>query len=46
MDMSFGPPTSIRFSEEKASRLLRSAGFTIIDVTDAGFYHYVVTAKI
>ena len=45
IDMPFGPPVSIRFSEEKATGLLRSAGFTVIDVRDAGPYHYVVTAK-
>ena len=45
IDMPFGPPVSIRFSEEKAAGLMRSAGFTVADVRDAGPYHYVVTAK-
>lgn len=45
MDMPFGPPFTIRFSEEKASSLIESAGFTITDVRDAGRYHYVITAK-
>ena len=45
IDMSFGPPVAIRFSEEKASGLLRSAGFTIADVRNIGPYHYIVTAK-
>jgi ubiquinone/menaquinone biosynthesis C-methylase UbiE len=45
MDMSFGPPETIRFSEEKASILIESAGFTVTDVRDAGHYHYVITAK-
>jgi ubiquinone/menaquinone biosynthesis C-methylase UbiE len=44
-DMPFGPPLSIRFSEEKASILIEAAGFTVIDVRDAGRYHYVITAK-
>ncbi len=45
MDMPFGPPFTIRFSEEKASSLIESAGFTVTDVRDAGRYHYVITAK-
>ena len=45
IDMPFGPPVSIRFSEEKATGLMRSAGFTVADVRDAGPYHYVITAK-
>ncbi len=45
MDMPFGPPVEIRFSEEKASYLLRSTGFTIADVRNIGPYHYMVTAK-
>ncbi len=44
-DMPFGPPVAIRFSEEKASYLLRSTGFTIADVRNIGPYHYMVTAK-
>ena len=45
IDMPFGPPVAIRFSEEKASSLIHSAGFTVIDIRDVGPYHYVVTAK-
>jgi len=45
MNMSFGPPVAIRFNEEKAAGLLRSAGFTVTDVRDVGPYHYVVAAK-
>jgi len=45
IDMPFGPPAAIRFSEEKASGLIRSAGFIVTDVKDAGPYHYVLTAK-
>jgi ubiquinone/menaquinone biosynthesis C-methylase UbiE len=44
-EMSFGPPVAIRFSKEKAADLIRSAGFTVTNIEDAGSYHYVVTAK-
>jgi ubiquinone/menaquinone biosynthesis C-methylase UbiE len=43
--MSFGPPVGIRFSEEHAVKLLQMAGFTVVDVKDAGPYHYVVTGR-
>jgi len=43
--MPFGPPEPIRFSEEKASSLLKEAGFTVAGVKEAGPYHYLVTAK-
>lgn len=43
--MPFGPPVQIRFSEEKASELLKEAGFRVVNVKDAGPHHYVVTAK-
>jgi SAM-dependent methyltransferase len=46
IDMPFGPPVSIRFSEEQASGLMRSTGFTVTDISDAGPYHYVLTAKL
>ena len=45
IEMPFGPPVSIRFSEEQAAGLMRSAGFTISEVKDAGPYHYFITAK-
>ena len=45
MDMPFGPPVAIRFSEEKASSLIRAASFKLESVKDAGPYHYVLTAK-
>jgi ubiquinone/menaquinone biosynthesis C-methylase UbiE len=45
MEMPFGPPFRIRFSEQDAMDLLKGAGFTIAEVKDAGPYHYVVTAK-
>ena len=45
MDMPFGPPVSIRFSEDYTTGLLQSAGFVVTDVRDAGPFHYVLTAK-
>jgi ubiquinone/menaquinone biosynthesis C-methylase UbiE len=45
LQMPFGPPTAIRFSEEYASGLMRSAGLTVTNVGDAGPYHYVIFAK-
>ena len=43
--MPFGPPMQIRFSEEKASELLKTAGFQVMVIKDAGPHHYVVLAK-
>ena len=45
MNMSFGPPVAIRFNEEKASDLMRSAGFTVTDIRDIGPYHYIIVCK-
>ena len=45
VSMPFGPPVSIRFSEEHVVGLMRMAGFTSADVKGAGPYHYVVTAR-
>lgn len=44
MQMTFGPPEQIRYSEEKASDLIKHAGLTIASVSNVGPYHYVVTA--
>jgi ubiquinone/menaquinone biosynthesis C-methylase UbiE len=44
IDTPFGPPKEIRFSEEKASEMFRAAGFKV-EVSEAGPYHYLVTAK-
>ena len=44
-EMPFGPPIGIRFSEEKASDLLRNAGFKVDFVKEAGPCHYVIIAK-
>jgi ubiquinone/menaquinone biosynthesis C-methylase UbiE len=45
IEMPFGPPVSIRFSEEKASSLIHGAGFKVEGIKEAGPYHYVLTAK-
>ena len=45
LDMPFGPPVAIRFSKEHATGLLRLAGLNVVDMRDAGPYHYVITAK-
>jgi ubiquinone/menaquinone biosynthesis C-methylase UbiE len=39
-----GPPLSKRFSLEKAANLIRSAGFTVQAIRDAGPYHYLIIA--
>jgi len=41
----FGPPLHIRFSEEQAADLIKTAGFTVESVKSAGRNFYVVTAK-
>ena len=43
--MQFGPPVGIRFSEQHASEMISSAGFTVTGIKDAGPYHYVINAK-
>ena len=43
--MEIGPPLPIRFSYEKAVRLIKAAGFIIDEVKEAGPYHYLVVAK-
>jgi ubiquinone/menaquinone biosynthesis C-methylase UbiE len=45
MQMPFGPPVHIRFSEQEAEKLIKMAGFTVENVKDAGRYHYIITAK-
>lgn len=44
--MELGPPLSIRFSQEKATRLIEAGGFRIETVREAGPYHYLVTAAL
>ncbi len=41
----FGPPVAIRFSVEHVSGLMQAAGFAVGSVTEAGPYHYIITAK-
>ena len=43
--MAFGPPSRIRFSEQQAAELIKSAGFKVETVKDAGPYHYIIVAK-
>jgi ubiquinone/menaquinone biosynthesis C-methylase UbiE len=43
---AFGPPSHIRFSEEKASGLIEKAGFKVSSVADSGLYHYLITAAL
>ncbi len=45
LQMPFGPPFQIRFSESDALGLMRIAGFTAIKTQEAGLYHYLVIAK-
>lgn len=45
IQMPFGPPVSIRFSEEKATGLMSFAGFKELVARDAGPYHYLLTAR-
>jgi ubiquinone/menaquinone biosynthesis C-methylase UbiE len=44
-DIPFGPPISIKFSEEHASNLIKNAGFTLINIREIGPYHYMIVAK-
>lgn len=44
--MVLGPPSRIRFSKDKALRLISEANFKIEKVSDAGPYHYLITAKL
>jgi ubiquinone/menaquinone biosynthesis C-methylase UbiE len=43
--MTLGPPLQIRFSIEKATRLIREAKFSIETVKEAGSHHYLIIAK-
>jgi len=44
--MDKGPPLEIRFSEQKASELIITAGFRVDNIKEAGPYHYMISAKI
>jgi len=43
--MDIGPPLRIRFSEQEASKLIISAGFTTDLAKEAGPYHYIIVAR-
>jgi ubiquinone/menaquinone biosynthesis C-methylase UbiE len=43
MQMDFGPPYEVRFSEQKATEMLQNIGFTA-ESSEAGPYHYIITA--
>jgi ubiquinone/menaquinone biosynthesis C-methylase UbiE len=43
--MENGPPFDIRFSEERASSLIKKAGFEVVETTSSGPYHYIIKAK-
>ena len=44
--MPLGPPLRIRFSEEKAAKLIEPQGFKVETVKKSGLYHYLIIAKI
>jgi ubiquinone/menaquinone biosynthesis C-methylase UbiE len=44
--MEYGPPLEKRFSKEKAMNLMNSAGYRIVSTSEAGPYHYLITAKL
>jgi ubiquinone/menaquinone biosynthesis C-methylase UbiE len=41
----FGPPVSIRFNEETASKMIEEAGFKVEKVKDSGPDHYLIIAR-
>lgn len=43
--MELGPPMRIRFSQDQATSLIVKAGFKIESTTEAGLYHYLITAR-
>jgi ubiquinone/menaquinone biosynthesis C-methylase UbiE len=43
--MEIGPPQEIRFSEQKASELISTAGFRIDNIRESGLYHYMISAR-
>ncbi len=46
LPMEFGPPLEKRFSKERATDLMKSAGFRIVSTSEAGPYHYLVIATL
>lgn len=45
LQMPFGPPLQIRFSEQQAAEFMTQAGLKVENTKDAGPHHYVVLAK-
>ena len=45
LQMPFGPPFKIRFSEQDAMGLMKISGFTTTKQQEVGPYHYLITAK-
>lgn len=45
VQMPFGPPYAIRFSEQDAMELMKMAGFNVDRVKEMGPYHYLVITK-
>ena len=43
--MDFGPPLSIRFSEERAIGLIEGAGFKVEQQKETGRFHYLIVAR-
>jgi len=43
--MDFGPPLSIRFSEERAIGLIEGAGFKVEQQKETGRFHYLIMAR-
>jgi len=43
--MEMGPPLEIRFSEQEAVRLIKSAGFEVESVKESGQYHYLIIGR-
>jgi len=44
LEMAFGPPSRIRFSESHVTDLMHDAGFRVDSVRAIGNYHYIVAA--
>ncbi len=45
IEIPFGPPVEIKFSEQHVEELMASQGLQVQDARDVGPYHYLVTAR-
>jgi ubiquinone/menaquinone biosynthesis C-methylase UbiE len=45
VEIPFGPPVEIKFSEQHVEELMRLQGLQVQDKMDVGPYHYLVMAK-